>query len=91
MNELLRRVRFTRDHRWAPWRMSDYLDGALAMRGQRRLERHVRECEECRGVLRGLHRMLDKLHDTSAPAGGPDPRELAARVRERLSAQDPNG
>jgi hypothetical protein len=91
MNGLLQRARARRDHVWAPRRMSDYLDGELGMRGQRRLERHVGECDECRGVLRGLQRMLSKLHDITAPAGHPDPRELAAQVRERLSAQDPKG
>ena len=69
--------------------MSDYVDGELAAGGRRRLERHVRECEECRGVLRGLQRMLSKLHDMADPAGRPDPRDLAARVRERLTAQRP--
>jgi predicted anti-sigma-YlaC factor YlaD len=71
--------------------MSDYLDEELAARGRRRLERHVQDCAECRGVLRGLQRMLGKLHDMAAPAGRPAPRDLAARVRERLTAQRHEG
>jgi len=84
MNNVWRQAQFRRDHRWAPLRMSDYLDGELAARGRRRLERHVRDCEECRAVLRGLTQMLEKLHAVHVPGGRPEPRELAARVRERL-------
>jgi anti-sigma factor RsiW len=81
------RARARRDHRWAPRRMSDYLDGELAERSRTRLERHVRECEECRGVLRGLQRMLGKLRGMTPPSARPDPRATAARVRDRLSQQ----
>jgi anti-sigma factor RsiW len=64
--------------------MSGYIDGELATSRGRRLERHVDECDECRRVLRGLERMVGRLHRIGIPAEAPDPRKLAARVRERL-------
>lgn len=91
MNKLWRDARARRDHRWAPQRMSDYLDGELATRDRRRVERHTQECEECRGILRGLQRMVGKLRDVAAPAGRPDPRDLAARVKERIATDRPKG
>jgi anti-sigma factor RsiW len=84
MSSVLRRTRFRRDHRWTPGHMSDYLDGELASRPRRRLERHVRECEECRRILRSLQGMIGRLRGIAPPATRPDPREMAARVRERL-------
>ena len=85
MSNAWRTMRFKRDHRWTPRRMSDYLDGELAAPGRSRLERHVGECEECGGVLGGLRRTLAKLHGISAPAERPDPHRVAADVQERLS------
>jgi anti-sigma factor RsiW len=63
--------------------MSGYLDGELAPRARYRLERHTRECPECRGVLRSLRRMLGLLHGLPAasPSHAPD---IAAAVRARL-------
>lgn len=85
MRNVWQHARAKRDHRWAPGRMSEYLDGELPMRARNRLERHVDECEECRGILRGLQRMLGSLRAMRPPAGRPDPRQMALRVRERLS------
>jgi anti-sigma factor RsiW len=84
MGNLLNRARFVSDHRWAPGRMSAYVDGELGARGRRRLERHVEECRECRLMLAGLREMLDALHRLPAPSGT-EPSRLAAAVRLRLS------
>lgn len=73
MTGLARRLRFRRDHRWAPGQMSAYLDGELATRPQARMERHAGECPECRIVLEGLRRMLSRLRRLpAAQAGSPD-------------------
>ena len=85
MSNIRRRVRFVRDHRWAPGRMSPYIEGELPGRARRRVERHVGECDECLGILTGLERMLGKLHGLAPPTPSPDSRELAAQVRHRLS------
>jgi anti-sigma factor RsiW len=84
MSNVLHRARFKRDHRWAPRRMSAYLDGELASRSRGRIERHTGECAECRGVLHSLRRMLGLLQglpQASAGRGAPD---IAAAVRARL-------
>jgi anti-sigma factor RsiW len=85
MSSLFHRWRFQRDHRWAPDRMSDFLDGDLGDGARRRIERHVGECAECRRVLRGLRGVLDALHRLPAPSGAPDALQIAAAVRLRLN------
>ena len=77
-----------REHRWAPRRMSDYLDDELAPAGRARLERHLGECAECRRLLAGLRRTLDGLHRLSSPSAGADALQIAASVRARLSELD---
>jgi anti-sigma factor RsiW len=84
MGSLFYRARFDSEHRWAPERMSAYVDGELGSGGRLRLERHVGECEECRLMLDGLREMLDALHRLPAPSGTGDPNRLAAAVRLRL-------
>jgi anti-sigma factor RsiW len=84
MAKLLQRIRLRRDHRWAPGRMSAYLDAELAARARARLERHAEECPECRGVLYGLRRMLGLLEGLRAVGereGAPD---IAGAVGRRL-------
>jgi len=88
MSGLLDRERFRRDHRWAPRRMSDYLDGELAPAGRTRMKRHLGECAECRRLLAGLRRTVDGLHRLSAPSAGADALQIAASVRARLSKLD---
>jgi anti-sigma factor RsiW len=84
MSEFLSRARFARDHRWAPGRMSAYLDGELAPSHRVRMERHVSECVECRRLLAGLHQVVGWLHRLPAPGGGADALQVAAAVRLRL-------
>jgi anti-sigma factor RsiW len=89
MNEFIRRVRFRRDHRWAPGRMSGYLDGELASSRRTRLERHAEECPECRRLLVSLRGMLVALQSLPPPDGGVDALQIAASVRLRL--REPRG
>ncbi len=84
MLELVHQERFRLAHRWAPGHMSDYLDGELAPRGRRRMERHVGECPECRHLLASLRRMLETLRVLPAPGVRTDARTHAAAVRARL-------
>jgi anti-sigma factor RsiW len=84
MSDAFHRARFWFEHRWAPGRMSDYLDAELSSTGRRRMERHVGECEECRRLLADLRAMLGVLLGLRAPSGGVDPIRMAASVRLRL-------
>ena len=84
MHKLLARIRFRRDHRWAPDRMSEYLDGELAPRRRTRIERHLAECAECRRLIARLTRLVDALHRLPVPEPGRDPVRLAAAVRVQL-------
>lgn len=69
--------------------MSDYLDAELSSRRRQRMERHVKECKECRRLLGGLRAMLGVLHSLRAPSGGVDATGMAASVRLRLG--EPRG
>jgi anti-sigma factor RsiW len=85
MREFWSRVRFWRDHRWAPRRMSAYLDGELAARWRSRMERHVGECVECRRVVTGLRQVVAILRRLPAPEGGGDASRIAASVRAQIT------
>jgi anti-sigma factor RsiW len=84
MSQFLHRVRFRRDHRWVPGRMSAYLDGELAAGRRTRMQRHAGECAECRRLLTGLSQTLDALHRLNPLGGAADAVRIAASVRLRL-------
>jgi anti-sigma factor RsiW len=84
MNGSLRRLRFWRDHRWAPDHMSAYLDGELPASARVRMERHVRACRQCREVVGGLTMVIDGLHRLPAPTDGGGAAHIAAAVQARL-------
>jgi anti-sigma factor RsiW len=86
MSDVWHRLRFTRDHRWAPGHMSEYLDDELPSRARTRMEHHLAECPECRGVLVSLGRLLGLLQALPQRSDAPD---VAAAVRGRLS--EPSG
>jgi anti-sigma factor RsiW len=87
---LLYRVRFRRDHGWAPARMSDYLDRELTASERSRMERHARDCPECERLLAGLKAVLAGLQRLPVPEGGTDAARLAASVRARLDDPPPH-
>jgi anti-sigma factor RsiW len=73
-----------RDHRWAPDRMSDYVDDELTPPHRARMERHARECQECERILAGLRALVAGLGRVGAIEGGVDGPQIAAAVRARL-------
>ena len=85
MREFLHRTRFRMDHRWAPDRMSPYLDGELGAGSRGRMEHHLGECAECRRLIAGLTLVLDALHRLRTRGSGCDPVRIAASVRVRLA------
>ena len=89
MGDLLHPVRFRLDHRWAPARMSEYLDASLPAGSRRRMERHLAECGQCRRLLGDLRALLGALHRLSARGAGLDAARMAAAVRLRVA--EPTG
>jgi anti-sigma factor RsiW len=81
---LLARIRFRMDHRWAPDHMSAHLDGDLPAPERGRMERHLGECVECRGVFVGLTAVVEALHRIPAVPPARTPVQFAAAVRVRL-------
>jgi anti-sigma factor RsiW len=84
MSKLFKRARFMLDHRWAQEHMSEYLDGELGPRGRARIERHTKECADCRGLCNILRKMLDALHGLSRSRERVDTDAMVAAVRHRL-------
>ena len=91
MNEFFHRLRFGRDHRWAPVHFSGYLDGELAASRRGRMERHLADCPECRRLLASLRQMLNALVRLPAPTGAIDPLQMADQVRRRLGEPPASG
>jgi len=79
------RLEFARDHRWVPPHASEYLDGELGPRERGRVERHTRECPECRELLACLRALITAL----GTLRGDEERVVAgavlASVQSRLS------
>jgi len=84
MRELVARMRFRLDHRWAPDRMSAHLDGELPAPRRDRMERHLGACVECHRVFAGLTAVVEALRHLPAESGACDPAKTAALVRIRL-------
>jgi anti-sigma factor RsiW len=92
MASLFYRARLSWDHRWTPGHMSAYIDGELGSGRRLRLERHVRDCEQCRRILAALRETLNALHRLPAspgdsepkPSGDSKPNQIVAAVRLRL-------
>ncbi len=81
---LSHRLRFGRDHRWAPAHMSEYVDGELGPAGRARMDRHARDCPECSRVLAGLREVVARLGRLGAPDGA-DAMRIATAVAGRLN------
>jgi len=64
--------------------MSAYLDGELARSRLARMERHARECPECRVLIASLRLMLGALNRLPPPPGGAGALQIAASVRPLL-------
>jgi hypothetical protein len=79
---LVRGMRDTRDHRWSQRRMSDYIDGELPPRQQRRLEAHAQLCPDCGRLRRSLTVLAWELRELgrARPLGT----TVASGVIERL-------
>jgi anti-sigma factor RsiW len=80
-----RRLNRRRDHRWAQPRVSDYLEGELPPRKQRRLAHHRELCPECDRLIRTLDALLAMLPSIGLP---PDAAlEIGERTAGRVLAR----
>jgi len=61
--------------------LSDYLDDELSVEERSRVDRHLAECESCRGDLAALERLARAVGAEATP---PAPLELAGRIRRAL-------
>jgi hypothetical protein len=80
-------MRDRRDHGWSQRHISDYIDGDLSSRQQRRLEAHARLCPDCGRLRRSLTVLVWELRELGrrrSPGA-----TLAADVIERLRSEPP--
>jgi anti-sigma factor RsiW len=84
VSDFLHQAWFRLDHRWAPRHMSGLIDGELSRSERARMERHARECPECRSLLGSLQRMVGALQALPAVGGAGHALQIAAAVRLRL-------
>jgi anti-sigma factor RsiW len=83
MSTVVEQARFRWDHSWAPGQMSGYVDGELGPRALARMERHTKDCPDCRRALNGLQRVVEALHGLP-PIRTSRETELVVAVRTRL-------
>jgi hypothetical protein len=76
-----------RDHGWSQRHISDYIDGDLSSRQQRRLEAHARLCPDCGRLRRSLTVLVWELRELGRKR--PPGTTLAADVIERLRSDPP--
>jgi len=81
---LARRLRDKRDHGWSQRHMSDYIDGDLSPRQQRRLEAHTRLCPGCGPLRRALTVLVWELRDLGRQ---PPSRSVSAGIIERIRSE----
>jgi hypothetical protein len=81
---LVRHIREKRDHRWSQRHLSDYIDGVLPPRQQRRLEAHARLCPDCGPLRRSLTLLVWELRQLgrARPRG-----TVTSDVIERLRSE----
>lgn len=82
---LVGHMREARDHRWSQHHISDYLDGALSPRQQRRLEAHAGLCPDCGRLRRSLTVLVSELRELGRRRGARA--TLATRVIECLRSE----
>ena len=84
----LARIRFALDHRWSQAHMSEYVDGELTARHRERIERHTRDCSDCRELLASLQQMISTLATFRGRPEESVASSVLAGVRQRLARGD---
>jgi anti-sigma factor ChrR (cupin superfamily) len=85
-----RRINARRDHRWSRPRYSDFLEGELPSREERRLAEHVELCPECARLIATLEVLLGILPSLRLPptAALAVAQQTAERVRAQIEEWD---
>lgn len=85
-----RKLSHSRDHRWAQPRLSEYVDGELPRRQQRRLAAHEQICPDCHRVIATLRGMIGVMRSLGRP-GPPVGDRVAEEVRRRIAEPPGSG
>jgi predicted anti-sigma-YlaC factor YlaD len=75
----------TASHEETAVHLSDLIDLELSGLRRRRIERHLRDCEGCRALLRSLTSVVDRLRDLARDL--PPQPQLADEIVGRLRAE----
>ena len=88
MSSPLARIRFAFDHRWSQAHMSEYVDAELTARDRERIERHARDCSDCRELLTSLQQMISALGALPGRPAESVAGSVLTGVRQRLAQGD---
>ena len=88
MGNPLARLRFAYDHRWSQAHMSEYVDAELTARERARIERHTRDCSDCRELLTSLQQMISTLATFPGRPADSVAGAVLAGVRQRMARGD---
>ena len=77
---------FIADHQWSQRHLSHYVEGDLAPRARRRLDRHARDCADCGRGIRAMRALLYAVQGLDGLAGMRAPATNFDRVRPATAA-----
>ena len=78
------------DHEWSQQHLSHYVEGELAPRARRRLDRHARDCVECGRGIRAMRALVYAVQGLGGLAGVRAPVTIFDRVRLGASGGSPS-
>ena len=68
--------------------MSEYVDSELSARDRERIERHTRDCSDCRELLTSLQQMISTLATFPGRPANSVAGSVLSGVRQRLAQGD---
>jgi Putative zinc-finger len=78
------------DHEWSQQHLSHYVEGELAPRARRRLDRHALGCVDCGRGIRAMHALVYAIQGLGGLAGVRAPATIFDRVRLGASGGSPS-
>ena len=77
------------DHQWSQEHLSHYVEGELAARARRRLDRHALDCVDCGRGIRAMRALVYAVQGLDGLAGVRAPATIFDRVRLAGAAGSP--
>jgi anti-sigma factor RsiW len=78
------------DHQWSQQHLSHYVEGELAPRARRRLDRHALGCVDCGRGIQAMRALVHAVQGLGGLAGIRAPATIFDRVRLAASGGSPS-